>query len=78
MGTFFDIGYFKNSNLKIKRSNLAKRRNIKNKILAWKLDKEYYDGQRINGYGGFKYDGRWKKFIPSLIKNINLTKIQKF
>lgn len=77
MGNFFDIGYFKNSNLKIKRSNLAKKRNIKNKILAWKLDKEYYDGQRINGYGGFRYDGRWKKFIPSLIKKYKLNKNSK-
>lgn len=46
----YDVGYFKNNN-KLNRSNLGKKRNIKNRVLAWKLSKEYYDGKRINGYG---------------------------
>ena len=37
---------------------------------AWKLGKEYYDGNRLDGYGGFKYDGRWLKLLPKIIKNI--------
>ena len=71
---FFDTGYF---GKKIGRSKLAKKRNITNKIIAWKLDKNYYDGDRINGYGGYKYDGRWKKFLPKIIKRYKLTKNSK-
>ena len=67
--SFFDTGYFKNS---APRSSLAKKRTIYNKIIAWNLDKKYYDGKRINGYGGFKYDGRWKKFLPKIIKRYKL------
>ena len=68
--SYFDIGYFSK---KVKRASVAKKRNIKNKIIAWNLNKEYYDGSRINGYGGFKYDGRWKKFLPKIIKRYKLT-----
>ena len=65
----FDTGYFKNSS---GRSVLAKKRKIENKIISWSLGKEYYDGKRINGYGGFKYDGRWKAFLPKIIKKYKL------
>ena len=34
-------------------------RTIKNKIIASYRDERYYDGERDNGYGGYKYDGRW-------------------
>ena len=34
-------------------------RTIQQRIVASYRDKEYYDGDRRNGYGGFKYDGRW-------------------
>jgi len=66
---FFDTNYFKGNK---PRSTLAKKRSIKNKIIAWKLDKNYYDGERLNGYGGFKYDGRWKRFLPKIIKRYKL------
>ena len=72
---FFDTGYFKGS---APRSILAKKRTIKNKIISWRLDKEYYDGARINGYGGFKYDGRWQKLLPKIIKKYKLTKKRKY
>jgi hypothetical protein len=39
-------------------------RSIKNKLIAWELDKAYYDGERENGYGGFRYDGRWATIMP--------------
>ena len=35
-------------------------RTIKNRIIASYRDKIFYDGKRENGFGGFKYDGRWK------------------
>ncbi len=71
MGKHIDIGYFKK---KIKvRSKVAKERTVVNKMYAWELGKEYYDGNRLNGYGGFKYDGRWLKLLPKLIKRYKLT-----
>ncbi|SVD49842.1 uncharacterized protein METZ01_LOCUS402696, partial [marine metagenome] len=30
-------------------------RTIKNKIIASYRDERYYDGERNNGYGGYKY-----------------------
>ena len=75
MGKHIDIGYFKKLTV---RSKVAKRRTIINKYEAWKLGKEYYDGKRVNGYGGFKYDGRWLKILPNIIKRYKLTKKSKF
>jgi ubiquinone/menaquinone biosynthesis C-methylase UbiE len=40
-----------------------------NRNLALKFDKEYFDGSRDQGYGGYKYDGRW---IPVVKKLVNL------
>jgi len=76
MGKHFDIGYFNKA--VSARSSLSKKRTIKNKINAWKLDKEYYDGARLNGYGGFKYDGRWLNLLPKIISRYKLTKNSKF
>ena len=75
MGRFIDIGYFKKA-IKV-RSKYAKTRTVVNKMHAWELGKEYYDGKRINGYGGFKYDGRWQAMLPKLIKRYKLTKKSK-
>ena len=49
------------------------KRSIENKVIAWRLDKHYYDGDRNNGYGGYKYDGRWKKLLPKIIKRYKLS-----
>ena len=75
MGKHFDIDYFKKP-VKV-RSKVAKKRTVINKIHAWKLGKEYYDGSRLNGYGGFKYDGRWKKLLPKIISKYKLNKNSK-
>ena len=66
--SYFDPQYFKR---KIKVNRVVSRK-IQNKLLAWKLDKEYYDGHRDNGYGGFLYDGRWLKLLPRIIKKYKL------
>lgn len=47
-------------------------RTIENRIRASYRGKEYYDGNRNDGYGGFKYDGRWKKIAESMIKDYGL------
>ena len=72
----FKINYYKSSK-KDNRALITKRRTIINKIIAWERSKEYYDGKRINGYGGFKYDGRWKAMLPKLINKYKLTKKSK-
>ena len=69
---YFDYGYFsykksKKDTVKKKRKNLMKKRTIVNRILANDLDNKFYDGERINGYGGFKYDERWKVFLKKII-----------
>jgi len=70
MGKHLDIGYFKKP-IKV-RAKVAKKRSVINKMYAWELGKEYYDGNRLNGYGGFKYDGRWLKLLPKIIKKYKL------
>lgn len=41
-------------------------RTIFNRITAAYRDKEYYDGDRNNGYGGFNYDGRWAPIAQNM------------
>ena len=39
--------------------------------LAKKYSKDYWDGKRKSGYGGYKYiDGYWKPTAKKLIKRI--------
>ena len=53
---------------------LKKRKNLSDddRIKTWKLDYYYFDGSREQGYGGYKYDGRWKNLAKALIKNYKL------
>jgi len=48
-----------------------------NKIECMKVGrgygKDYWDGDRRYGYGGYKYDGRWSVVAKSLIKEYNLS-----
>ena len=36
-------------------------------ITAKKFEYDFWDGERRYGYGGYKYDGRWKVVAESLI-----------
>ena len=47
-------------------------RTVKNKIIASYRDERYYDGERNNGYGGYRYDGRWKDFVGVLEREYGL------
>ena len=40
--------------------------------MAKKFDKEYWDGDRRWGYGGYHYDGRWKKIAESFVQHYGL------
>ncbi len=62
-----------NSFPKIKRDVKARTSNKEeNRKLALKFDKEYFDGSREQGYGGYKYDGRWIKVSQKLRNIFNL------
>ena len=45
---------------------------------AWAAEKasnwgyDYWDGSRQTGYGGYKYDGRWKKVAKQLVEKYQL------
>lgn len=41
-------------------------RTIDNRIKASYRDKEFFDGHRNNGYGGYIYDGRWKSVAKKI------------
>ena len=47
-------------------------RSIKNRIIASYRDKDFFDGDRSNGYGGYKYDGRWKSIAESMVSEYQL------
>ena len=41
--------------------------------IAKQFGKEYFDGDRIYGYGGYKYDGRWVPIAKKIISKYNLS-----
>lgn len=43
-----------------------------NKELALRFGKEYFDGDRSQGYGGYTYDGRWVPVAERLMSRYNL------
>ena len=53
---------------------LEKKTNLTIEELALKFDKEYFDGTREQGYGGYSYDGRWVKVAKKINKLYNLNK----
>lgn len=66
----WNIRYF--SSNKVKRKSI-KKRNFKNRIIAWHLDEEYYHGKRENGLGGYSYDSkRWLPIAEKIIKRYKL------
>lgn len=40
--------------------------------IAKKFDKDFFDGDRKYGYGGYKYDGRWKPVVRRMRDYYNL------
>ena len=43
-----------------------------NRELAMKFGKEYFDGTREQGYGGFRYDARWVPIAEDIIRHYDL------
>lgn len=40
--------------------------------LAKKFDYDYWDGDRKVGYGGYKYDGRWRAVADAIVQHYHL------
>jgi len=40
--------------------------------VAIKFDRDYWDGDRMHGYGGFRYDGRWRPIAEDMVRHYNL------
>ena len=43
-----------------------------NREAALKFGVEYFDGTREQGYGGYRYDGRWIPIAEDIVKHFNL------
>jgi len=43
-----------------------------NREIALKFGKEYFDGTREQGYGGYKYDGRWLPVAKDIVEHYKL------
>ncbi len=57
-----------------KKKPIRKRLEVseEDRIKSWRLDKYYFDGNRKQGYGGYKYDGRWKEVAKRMIDYYSL------
>jgi protein-L-isoaspartate(D-aspartate) O-methyltransferase len=40
--------------------------------VAVRFDRDYWDGERFYGYGGYRYDGRWKKVAAAIAAHYGL------
>lgn len=63
---------------KRKVSARAAKKTIEVQQVARKFGREYFDGDRLYGYGGFFYNPRfWEPVIPDFVKHYSLTKRSK-
>lgn len=53
------------------------KRTIDHRIVSSQRDKDFFDGDRNYGYGGFKYDGRWKDIAKKVIDRYKLDNTSK-
>jgi SAM-dependent methyltransferase len=54
-------------NVKARLGNKAE-----NRAISMKFGKEYFDGTREQGYGGYRYDGRWLPVAEDLVGHFKL------
>ena len=63
---------------KTKRDPLARadEKTEEDRIIARRFDKDFFDGDRKVGYGGFNYHPRfWQPVVPTFQRHYNLTSI---
>tara|TARA_Y100000590_G_C15730617_1_gene1016887 strand:- start:2463 stop:3122 length:660 start_codon:yes stop_codon:yes gene_type:complete len=52
----------------------AEKKSKEDIAIARKFDKEYFDGDRRYGYGGYQYNSKfWEPVVPDFIKHFNLS-----
>jgi len=44
-----------------------------NRRIALQFGKEYFDGTREQGYGGYRYDGRWLPIAEDIVRHFGLS-----
>jgi ubiquinone/menaquinone biosynthesis C-methylase UbiE len=57
------------------KRNVAQRGNEKtpeDKAIARRFDRDFFDGERRHGYGGYRYDGRWLPVARRFVEHYNL------
>ncbi len=57
------------------KRNLSKRASMKTAedvAIAKRYDKDFFDGERKHGYGGYRYDGRWIPVAKRMIEHYTL------
>jgi len=42
------------------------------RAIAKRFDRDFFDGERRHGYGGYRYDGRWLPVAKRLVEHYNL------
>jgi len=59
-------------------SKRVEEKTLEDRTIARKFGKEFFDGERSHGYGGFTYNSRfWEPVIPTFAKYYNLHKDSK-
>ena len=73
--TLKKINLITNNHKRTKRNYLKRMMNskVQSMIVSKRYDYNYWDGPRNYGYGGYHYDGRWKKIAKKIIKKYKLT-----
>ena len=69
------LEFFNSLHLKTKRKYIQRMQDDKIECMkkAREFEFDFWDGDRRYGYGGYKYDGRWKVVAEKLIQKYNLT-----
>ena len=67
------VCFFNDLNRSLDR-NESKQLDVLDWLSIWEDSQVYFDGNRDFGYGGYHYDGRWKKTVGDLKKHYNLDK----
>ncbi len=62
----------------VKRIYSSSWRKQENREIAQRFDREFFDGDRVNGYGGYYYDGRWVAVAERIKHHYNLSNKSSF
>lgn len=80
MMPFYDPGYFATRDpARLAAAKARTRtRTLKHRLTAWELGREYYDGDRSVGYGGYTYQKeRWHKVVRNVFERFELSRSAK-